>query len=84
MALEGSGRYNSVLGQCGTHESWFSHAREIDKVLGYSQVAVGTALYYEMTSRDLEGWGRYSSVLGQCGTHESWFSHARALDNLLG
>ena len=62
----------------------FIHARALDTLLGYSQVAVGTALYYEMTSRDLEGWGRYSSVLGQCGTHESWFSHARALDALLG
>ena len=71
MALEGWGRYNSVLGQCGTHESWFSHAKELDKVLGSSQVA-------------LEGWGRYNSALGQCGTHESWFSHAKELDKVLG
>ena len=54
--LEGWGRYDSVLGQCGTHESWFSHARALDTVLKYSQVAVGTAKYYELTSRVLEGW----------------------------
>ena len=83
-ALKGWRRYESVLGQCGTHESWFSHARALDTVLGYSQVAVGIAYYYELTSRVLEVWGKNDSDLAQYGTHESWFSHARALDIILG
>ena len=72
------------LGQCGTHEIWFRHSKALDTVLGYSQVAVGTAYNYELTSKAMDGWGRYNSVLGQCGTHESWFSHDRALDTILG
>ena len=77
--MQGPGRMGNVLGRCGTHESFFSHSKALDTVLEYSQVAVGTAKYYELTSRVLGGW-----ALGQCGTHESWFSHDRALDTVLG
>ena len=50
------GRYNSILSQCGTHESWFSYSKALDTVLGYSQVAVGNAYNYELTSKAMEGW----------------------------